>query len=163
MTYNPKYLKRWTMPDSYFGATWPEYYGSGCGQSRDSDCLERSNFICMIEALGGESDTVTIVRENHWAVGWVEWIAIHKDNDAALQIADDIQEGLQDYPVIDENHFCELEMEEANQIWQNCYSWQERIKYIRDNPSQFEPHDFQDLLACVRGRYFIGYASELIQ
>jgi hypothetical protein len=28
MSYTPKLLKRWTMPDSYFGATWPDYYGS---------------------------------------------------------------------------------------------------------------------------------------
>jgi hypothetical protein len=37
------------MPDSYFGATWPDYYGSSVGQSRDSDALERSNFACMLE------------------------------------------------------------------------------------------------------------------
>lgn len=39
-----KHIKRWTMPDSYFGETWPDYYSSGVGQSRDSDSLERSNF-----------------------------------------------------------------------------------------------------------------------
>ena len=160
--YEPKHLKRWTMPDSYFGEIWSNYYGSGCGQSRDSDCLERSNFECMLKALGGESETVTVVRESHWAVGWVEWIAIHQDDETALKIADDIQERLQDYPVISDDDFSEKEMEEANQVWTNCYSWQERIKYIRENRDQFEPHDFQDLLECVRGKYFIGYASELL-
>lgn len=160
--FEPKHLKRWSMPDSYFGEVWPNYYGSGCGQSRDSDCLERSNFECMLKALGGESETVTVVRESHWAVGWVEWIAIHQDDETALRIADEIQERLQDYPVIDESHFCETEMEEANQVWTNCYSWEERIKYIRRNRSQFEPRDFRELLDCVRGKYFIGYASELL-
>jgi hypothetical protein len=89
-TYRPKNLKRWKRPENYFGAEWPEYFSSGVGQSRDSDALERSNFTCMLEALGGESDTVIVVRESHWAVGWVEWIAIHQDDDKALEIADKI-------------------------------------------------------------------------
>ena len=44
----------------------------------------------MLTALGGETDTVIVVRETHWAVGWVEWIAIHQDDEKALKIADDI-------------------------------------------------------------------------
>ena len=32
----PKHLKRWSMPPSYFGAVWPDYYSAGVGQSRDS-------------------------------------------------------------------------------------------------------------------------------
>jgi hypothetical protein len=90
MAYEPKHLKRWTLPDNYVGEVWPAYYSSGCGQSRDSDALERSNFSCMLKALGGESETVIVVRETHWLVGWVEWIAIHQDDDKALEIADRI-------------------------------------------------------------------------
>ena len=160
--YQPQHLNRWKMPRSYFGAEWPEYFGSGCGQSRASDCLERSNFKCMLQALGGESETVLVVRESHWAVGWIEWIAIHQSNEKALQIADDIQAGLFDYPVINEDAWSEMEHEEANEVWTNCYSDKERVAYIRDNRSQFEFHDYGDLIGCVRGRYFCGYASELI-
>ena len=160
--YTPNHLKRWSMPSHYFGATWPAYYSAGVGQSRDSDCLESSNFATMIRALGGESDTVTIVRESHWAVGWVEWIAIQQDDGAALKIADDLIARLQDYPVLDESDFSEREQEEANQIWTNCYDSKERIAYIRKHSSQFEFHNFADLLGCVRGKYFAGYASELI-
>lgn len=163
MHYEPKHIKLWTMPQNYFGETWPAYYSAGVGQSRDSDCLERSNFACMLDAVGGESETVIVVRESHWAVGWIEWIAIHDDNDAALKIADDIQERLANYPVIDEMHWSDLEHEEASQVWANCYSWQDRIEYIRKNRSQFEFRDMADLLGCVRGQYFAGYASELIR
>src|SRR6266436_1054881 len=67
MTYEPEHLKLWTMPDCYFGEVWPAYYSAGVGQSRDSDALERSNFACMLKAVGGESDTVQVVRESHWA------------------------------------------------------------------------------------------------
>lgn len=162
MTFEPANLKLWTMPTNYVGEVWPATYSSGVGQSRDSDALERSNFACMLEAVGGESDTVTVVRESHWAVGWVEWIAIHQDDEKALQIADEVQAGLADYPVINEDHWSELEQEDANETWANCYSPQERIDYIRQHRSQFEFHDMTDMLGCVRGKYFAGYASELL-
>lgn len=164
--YEPKHLKRWSHPPHYFGAVWPNHYSSGVGQSRDSDALERSNFECMLTAIGGESDVVTVVRESHWAVGWIEWIAIEADgspeSDAALQTADEIAERLENYPVINDEHLSEEEQNEANDIWRECYSPFERIEYIRENRSQFEFHDFADMLGCVRGRYFIGYASELL-
>ncbi len=67
-------LHRWTYPDSYMGETWYDYYRSGVGRSRDSGVLERANFDAMLEALNGESETVIVVCENHWAVGWVEWM-----------------------------------------------------------------------------------------
>lgn len=163
MDYQPRNLKRWTMPQHYFGETWPDYYSSGVGQSRDSCALERSNFVCMLQRLGGESETVIVVRESHWAVGWVEWIAIHYTDNESLSIADDIQDKLANYPVIDESHWSETEYEEANEIWTNCYSPQERIDYIRHNRDQFEFQSFADMLGCVRGKYFAGYASELIR
>lgn len=162
MGYEPKHLKRWAMPNSYFGEVWPAYYSSGVGQSRDSDCLEESNFAVMLQALGGESETVIVVRESHWAVGWVEWIAIHQDDEKALQIADEQKERLQDYPVLSEDDFSERETNRADDVWKNCYLVSERIRYIRDNRSQFDFRDFADLLGCVRGNYFAGHASELL-
>ncbi|MEH2570123.1 hypothetical protein [Bradyrhizobium sp. AZCC 2289] len=91
MIYDPEHLQRWTLPANYVGAVWPAYYSSGVGQSRDSDALERSNFACMLRELGGESETVIVVRETHYLVGWVEWIAIHQDDEKALAIADEIK------------------------------------------------------------------------
>lgn len=166
MSYTPSHLKRWTMPDDYYGASWPNHFGAPVGQSRDSSALERSNFECCLKALGGESAVVTVVREGHWAVGWIEWIAIEDDgspeSEAALREADSIAEGLSDYPVINDEHFSQTEMEEANETWANCYSPSERIAYIRKHRDQFEFHDFSDLIGCVRGEYFAGYASELL-
>lgn len=150
------------MPSHYAGETWPDYYSAGVGQSRDSDALERSNFATMLQLLGGESETVIVVRESHWAVGWIEWIAIHDSDTAALAIADEAKGRLEDYPVLNEDDFSEREMEEANEIWRECYNAFERIDYIRRNRSQFEFHDFADMIACIRGEYFAGYASELI-
>ena len=86
--YEPKHLKRWTMPENYFGAVWPDYFCSGARQSCESDALEQSNFARMLDTLGGESETIIVVREAHWLLGWVEWIAIHQNDDRALKIAD---------------------------------------------------------------------------
>lgn len=114
--YEPAYLKLWTRPDSYFGEVWHGYYVF-LGQHRDSDILTRSNFISGLESIGGESETVHLVRESHWAVGWVEWIAIHQDDSSALEKADSIMRRLEDYPVIDEQHWSEMEWEEAESLW----------------------------------------------
>lgn len=165
-TYTPEHLKLWTMPPSYCGAVWPAYYSSGFGQSRESDALERSNFECVVAALKAISpeseDVWQIVRESHWAVGWVEWIAIHQDATEHLRVADKIREHYENYPVVNEEHFSQVETDDANETWKNCYRPKERLEWIRRHRSQFEFHDFADMLNCVRGKYFAGYASELL-
>lgn len=128
--YNPTYLKRWTLPDSYFGSEWPEWYVSQ-SQHRESDSLTRSNFICTLEALGGESETVRVIRESHWAVGWVEWIGIHESDTRALKIADDIAHKLDGYPVVNEDHWSDLEWNEVHDYWERM-SLRERVDMCRD-------------------------------
>lgn len=125
--YQPDTLKRWTLPDNYGGAHWPEYFVF-LGQHRDSDSVTRSNFIRGLELIGGESETVQIVRERHWAVGWVEWIAIHESDAAALAEADSIAAALHDYPVVDEDHLSALEWDEACEYWERM-SVRERAEY----------------------------------
>lgn len=123
---NLRSLERWTMPDSYFGAEWPEYFVF-LGQTRDSDALSRSNFECGLRELGGESETVIVVRESHWAVGWVEWIAIHESDVEAIIKADEMSSALSDYPALDESHFSELEWTEAQDYWESL-SLRERVE-----------------------------------
>lgn len=128
--YPPEHLRLWTHPQNYIGEVWPGYYVF-LGQHRDSDCLERSNFTCALEAIGGETETVHVIRERHWAVGWIEWIAIHQDDTAALQKADDIARKLQDYPVVNEDHWSELEHEEVCDFWASL-SVRERASYCKE-------------------------------
>jgi hypothetical protein len=123
-------LKKWKMADHYAGEVWPEYFVF-LGQHRDSDALTRSNFIRGLELIGGECETVQVVRERHWAVGWVEWIAIHQDDALALALASDIADKLEDYPVIDEDHFGELEYAEACDYWASM-SIRSRAEIARD-------------------------------
>lgn len=166
-------MKLWTLPQNYAGAEWPDYYVF-LSQNRDSDALTRSNFRSALKAISGENcsyqkegadnevSNVIVVRESHWACGWIEWIGIHKNAAASIAIAEKIEDSLESYPVVDESDWSELESDEANEVWTSCYDTAERIEYIRKHRSQFEFRDFQDLIGCVRGKYFAGYASELL-
>jgi hypothetical protein len=163
-------MKLWTHPDCYMGETWPGHYVS-LGQRRNSDALTRSNFRCALAALKAipeppdwphDDAPVQVVRESHWAVGWVEWIAIHQDFDAHVAEGNRIESRLEDYPVLDEDDFSALEQEDAEQVWKTCYSPKERIEYIRKRRAHCEFHHWRDLLSCVRGEWFAGYASDLI-
>lgn len=173
--YTPQHLKRWTHPGNYVGAQWPDYYGAGFGQSRDSDCLDESNFAHVLAELkklppfaysapdcDNEIESRFVVRENHWAVGWVEWIAIHEADEAALRACEALRERYEAYPILNEDDFSNREMEAANTVWRDCYSQAERVKYVREHRGQFEFHGLRDAIGCLRGEYFAGYASELL-
>ena len=157
MVENLKAITRWVLPDSYGGAQWPEYFVF-LGQSRDSDAIERSNFERGLTALGGESDTILVVRERHWAVGWVEWIAIHESNMAALIEADDMLCALSDYPVLDEEHYSGLEYDEVLERWAGMRV-RERIKLCAEHRlsifaarrNYLPPDDSGSLFDSLRG------------
>lgn len=130
-------------------------------QNRDSDCLSRSNFRSALKALGGESEDVEIHRFNHWACGWWEALAVKQGTEAFAK-AERIEAALENYPVVDEDDFSNLESEEAGEVWKSCYQPNERVEYIRKHRNQFYFSNFADMLGCVRGQYFAGYASELL-
>ena len=130
------------------------------GQNRDSDSLTRSNFTSALQILGGESDDVEIICHGHWACGWVEYLVV-REGSVAQGIAEKIENDLEDYPVVNDEHYSELEQEDADDTWKNCYDFRERAEYIRENQSEFEFRDFADMWNCVKGEYFSGYASEM--
>lgn len=127
---------RWKRPDSYAGSSWPAYY-IAAGRSRDSDALEESNFRVILKHLGGEGASVetfptaedgafvVLVREHHWAVGWVEWIGVHENNAAGLAELREIWAARESYPVLDEEDFCAEEEERAMLGLTNCYDLSE--------------------------------------
>lgn len=131
-------------------------------QTRDSGPLDRSNFECFVKAMGGESEDVQIHRFGHWGPGWFEIVLINPAKPELVKLAEEMENSLSDYPVLDEMDFSEKEHQEAEEVWRNCYREKERIEYIRKHRSQFEFRSFSDMLGCVRGNYFAGYASELI-
>lgn len=76
--------------------------------------------------------------------------------------------------VCGEDCLSKAEDEEAQRVWKECYSPEERIAYMRRHKSQFDClykgqgatafcMRWRDILANVRGTYFSGYASELVR
>lgn len=166
------HANNWKSFDSY--VRWeklPDGFAVVYTSNRDSDALTRSNARVIAKALdewidGNEGD-VRDESSSHWACGHIDGFAIRVyDADGAVTLAftayAELVIGLEDSPVLDEDDFSREEQEEANQVWTNCYSDADRIEYIRDNRSQFEFHSFADMLGCVRGTHFAGYASELL-
>jgi len=142
-----------------------------CSIHRESDCLSRSNFDTFKKSLEslpevknwqGEFAPVTIERFSHWAVGWIDYLIIDPECMPAVALADSLLEKLDSYPVLNEDDFSAKEQEEVEVFWRDCYSSKERIAYVRKFRNQFEFQNMQDMLRCIRGQYFAGYASELI-
>lgn len=132
-------------------------------RTRDSNCLEKSNWDVFLDGLDKESeDTYEIHRFRHWGPGWFEIILVNPNNDALVKIGNNAEANLENYPILDEMHFSQMEHDEALEVWEQNYNKRERIQYIRDHIDQFCFHNFLDLLNCVRGKCFLGYASELI-
>ena len=78
--------------------------------TRDSDAMEESNFRTALRMLGGESETVQIHRFGHWACGWFELLLITPDTPQHA-IAESIEQSIENYPVLDDMDFSELEIE----------------------------------------------------
>ncbi len=142
-----KTIRPWQQPESWFGKSWNGWFvGLSC--HRDSDTLAQSNYEVFNSALGAlplkavddrindspywggdidqwdEAPSVYVVRESHWAVGWVEWVAIHGSDTEAMKLADKLLTDLGNYPVLDEEHWSNLEYDQINNYW--C---QEPLKY----------------------------------
>lgn len=148
-------IRPWKQPDSWAGKPWHGWF-VGLGQNRDSGTLTRSNFEVFLKALRelpevtvddtknaelsyrteredwSSVDTVYVVSESHWACGWIDWIAIHPSNEAAIKLADEMLCALEDYPVLDDDHWSRREDEAVMKWWQGePLSW--RIELCRDN------------------------------
>lgn len=144
------------------------YFGE-CGHwliaatvTRDCDALGRSNFDAMLKLLGGESDTVQIERSSHWACGWIDRIIIDPANTHAVSVAEAARAELADYPVLDEDLYSEYETDEANEVWESCYSDKERVKWLREHEGDTYVRSLAGLFAAARGRWFPGNASDIL-
>lgn len=103
-------------------------------QTRDSGCLDRSNFETVervLEELDPDSETWEAHRFNHWGPGWYE-IIIVKPESKASDFADETERSLEDHPVLDEDDFYQKETDEQNEIWNECYTLAEKIDVCRE-------------------------------
>lgn len=152
--FKPVALTPWRTPTSWGGKPWHGWY-VGFARNRDSSTLEESNFRVFQRELDrvpamyvDDTDnarqsyrtdredwtltsTVYLVRESHWACGWLEWIAIHESDEAALRAADEMLCALSNYPVLDEDNLGEMEHEAVCSYWDRL-SFRDRIECCAD-------------------------------
>lgn len=129
-TYTPEHLNRWKLPPNYWGPRWDGYFVAPVTRNRDSSLLELSNWGSQWDALKGlrkdvpgeDVSSPCIVSENHWAVGWVEWVAIHESNAEALREADEMAAALESYPILDEESHSRAEWEAYANEWEDRWT-----------------------------------------
>lgn len=143
--YNPlaesEHMDLWKKADNHRGVNWWGWYVFPIGRNRDSDILENSNFEAALEKLTAlpevlveppdrylgrgvpkdeKVDSVICVNNNHWAVGWIEWIAIHPRNRAAVRLADELIDRYNSYPVLDECHYEDMLDQDRGEFIEKC-------------------------------------------
>jgi len=120
-------------------------------RSRDADILTECNWHVALADLGGESEGVQIFLFGHWACGWWEALCVAEGGEQFAK-GQELHDSLEEYPILDEDAFSEMEFDEAQRSWAGDYGAKERIAYIRDC-SGLEFSGLGDLLQCVRGVY----------
>jgi len=103
-------------------------------QTRDSNLVDKCNFECAFRMLcgeGGESDFIKIYQFGHWSCGWFQCLCIHKDS-PKFSIALDIKKRIINYPILDEEIYCEMENMKKNDLW-NFLLLSERVDMCRES------------------------------
>lgn len=87
------------------------------GRHRDSDALDNANFEALRRivdtACEHEHDAYVIEHFSHWAVGWIDELLINPDCAKAIEAVQSAIDKLEDYPLVDENLYSEMEYESA--------------------------------------------------
>ena len=128
-------------------------------KTRDSEAIERANFDATLRELGDESETIQVHRFGHWGPGWFEIILIDPADEARVKIAQEIEDALSDYPVVDDSLWSEYENEDCEQTWAHCYDASERLKYFREH--SYTASSLTDLLKAIRGGDWYSAANML--
>lgn len=125
-------MKPWTRPPNYIGANWHGWLVF-LSRTRDSSLLENHNFevalaalkqhaIQIVDALDEDNElsSVQVVSENHFACGWVEWIAIHLSSTSAIHFAELLEAKLENYPILSEMEYSQKQLEGYWETWKDC-------------------------------------------
>lgn len=87
---------------------------------RDSGILDRSNHVVISKAmekfLDGDNPDAIEEDHSHWAVGWIKGFAVrvfdeNRNITDAYRCLHELQERMDNYPILDESHYSEMESE----------------------------------------------------
>lgn len=77
---------------------------------RDSGLLDQSNANAIRKALEAFEDDVRFETFSHWAVGWIDAVAVRVETRAYRTLCE-IIDRLSEYPILDETEYSEREYE----------------------------------------------------
>ena len=135
------------MPEERGGLDDPENWGITYTHHRDSTLIEQSNSEAIEKILFENNDfgdDILHEEHSHWAVGWAAGYAIRvykqgtKEITPVFQEFFEIQQSLDDYPILDEDDLGEKEIEAAL----------ESIKLIAPSNDWKLPEDWDYEVAC---------------
>jgi len=139
-----KALELWKPAENYMGDDYSDYYVV-LTQNRDSEALEKTNFDAALKALGGEGNGVVVAKSGHWAVGWVEFLLVHKDAADKVAIAEGIERDMADYPVLDEEALTNAEQQEYRESF-DVWGKDEALKWVKEDLAKELPAEKQEAL-----------------
>lgn len=93
----------------YSGGLDLSHWGrTGFSLTRDSDLVVESNWA-QINLEIAENDSFSVERSRHWAVGWIKELFVDTQDLAAVDLVMALHQRLEDYPLLDEEAYSELE------------------------------------------------------
>ena len=126
-------MNKWMLPKDYGGFS-PDGDYILLERTRNSDCLENSNYECAFEALKSVATKfpqpdydkdyrfgwVYDFRARHWCCGWVETLLVRADApDEVIKAAEAIDCALADYPVFNDVDYRERLSAAAQRYWES--------------------------------------------
>jgi len=96
-----------------------EWLVAPVSRTRDTGPLEESNFQAFLDGLGGESDSVEVHRFGHWGPGWYEIIIIDPKAEDIVALAQEMEDSLENYPVLDDEELFKLEQAAEQESWES--------------------------------------------
>ncbi len=137
-------MKKWSRSKNYIGETYYDYYVL-LYRTRDSGLVEESNFWSALKVLNGESKTVKVIRAKHWAVGWIEFIIIHESDKESIDKGNEIEESLNNYPILDEDAFGKMVLEKETEMFDQIkYDAEHGLYAFWDLPKDYTDEDIWD-------------------
>lgn len=121
-----------------------DWYVMPVNQNRDSGCLQKSNFNSFLKGLGGEKGWVEVHRFGHWANGWFEIIIVSPTAHKTLEKAYDMASALENYPILDDEDFSELEHEEEHDSWNSYGAKDFRKRVVSELESERDAEDCEE-------------------
>lgn len=118
--------------DRHICSELDSFYLAPISNNRDADILTCSNWLIGTAKIlnASQHDDTQVHSFGHWACGWYELLLIHPDDTEALKVASAMAAGLEQYPVLNEDHYSGLEYEAAADYWERC-SVSDRVEILQ--------------------------------